>query len=130
MSFSCFIRWGREEATTSRTSDLLLMQNVRIMKVNWPHWKKLHDFTIKNLTTVKAVCCNYIKSTYFNHFSKVSFTKDNKIKTSGYCYHSIYVITNTWSQNDHVKRLSLNIYELWYTNYLIRNNLIKFCYNE
>ncbi len=43
-----------------------------------------------------------------SHF-KVPFTKSNLIETTGYCYHSVFVITFGLAQSDHIKRLLLYI---------------------
>ncbi len=38
---------------------------------------------------------------------KVPFTKANLIETTGYCYHSVSVITFGLTKRDHIKRLLL-----------------------
>ncbi len=49
---------------------------------------------------------NVINRLMWSHF-KTPFTKTYYIKTTGYCYHSVNVITNGLSQSDYIKRLLL-----------------------
>ena len=48
-----------------------------------------------------------LSAAYCYQFSKVPFTNDYYVKTFGYCYHLVNVITFGLAQSDHIKRLLL-----------------------
>ena len=74
------------------------------------------DIRIYSESRLMLSLVNVISRLMWSHF-KVPFNTDYYVKTIGYCYHSVNVITFGVAQSDHIKRLLGTVYkkkvELW-----------------